>query len=60
MLVESDAKERYDRLALFETDLELLGLTVEEAVTMHAPPLTLNPPLPPSPSSSVIPTTFEL
>ena len=39
MQVESDARERYDRLALFEADLELLGLTVEEAVTMHAKPL---------------------
>jgi hypothetical protein len=34
MQVESDAKERYGRLALFEADLELLGVTVDEAVDM--------------------------
>ena len=48
MLVESDAKERYDRLALFEADLELLGVTVDEAVTMDAKPLTPTP-TPPKP-----------
>ena len=49
MLVESEAKERYGRLALFEADLELLGVTVDEAVTMDAKQLTPTP-YPPTPT----------
>ena len=49
MLVESEAKERYGRLALFEADLELLGVTVDEAVTMDAKQLTPAP-YPPTPT----------
>jgi len=32
--VEADAKERHGRLSLFEADLELLGVTLDEAVGM--------------------------
>ncbi len=31
---ESDAREKYDRLILFESDLDLLGITLEQAVEL--------------------------